>query len=113
MKEIKAYIRPERADTVISHLEAIGISGMTVIDVSLLGSWADKKELNISIEYCDRYSKACKIELICSDDLAEIVIGSILDHAHSGQPGDGKIFVTNVEDAVSIRTKMHGIDALA
>ena len=43
MKEIKAYIRPERADTVISHLEAIGIKGMTVIDVSLLGSWADKK----------------------------------------------------------------------
>lgn len=112
MKEIKAYIRPERADTVISHLEAIGIDGMTVIDVSLLGSWADKKGLNISIEYCQRYSKACKIELVCPDDLVEIVIGSILDHAHSGQPGDGKIFVGNVEDAVSIRTKNRGTDAL-
>lgn len=113
MKEIKAYIRPERADTVISHLEAIGIKGMTVIDVSLLGSWADKKGLNISLEYCDRYSKACKIELVCPDDLAEIVVESILDHAHSGQPGDGKIFVANVEDAFSIRTKKHGTDALA
>ena len=112
MKELKAYIRPERADTVISHLEAIGIDGMTVIDVSLLGSWADKKGLNISIEYCQRYSKAVKIELVCPDDLVEIVIGSILDHAHSGQPGDGKIFVGNVEDAVSIRTKNRGTDAL-
>ena len=113
MKEIKAYIRPERADTVISHLEAIGINGMTVIDVSTIGSWAGKKDLKISLEYCERYCKSVKMELICPDDLVEIVIGSILDHAHSGQPGDGKIFVTNVEDAVSIRTKKHGIDALA
>lgn len=113
MKEIKAFIRPERADEVISHLEAIGINGMTVIDVSLLGSWADKKELNISIEYCERYSKAVKIELICPDEMVEPIIGSILDHSHSGQPGDGKIFVANIEDAVSIRTKKRGIDALA
>ncbi len=112
MKEIKAYIRPERADAVISHLEAIGINGMTVIDVSLIGSWADKKGLNISLEYCERYSKACKIELVCPDDFAEIAVGAILDHAHSGQPGDGKIFIANVEDAVSIRTKKHGMDAL-
>lgn len=113
MKEVKAYIRPERADVVISHLEAIGIIGMTVIDVSLLGSWADKKELNISLEYCQRYSKAVKIELVCPDEMAEIVIGSILDHSHSGQPGDGKIFIANIEDAVSIRTKKRGVDALA
>ena len=113
MKEIKAYIRPERADTVISHLEAIGINGMTVIDVSLIGSWADKKGLNISLEYCERYSKACKIELVCPDDLAEIVVGVILGHAHSGEPGDGKIFIANIEDAVSIRTKKRGLEALA
>ncbi len=112
MKEIKAYIRPERADIVLSHLEAIGITGMTVIDVSMIGSWADKKDLNISLEYCERYSKAVKIELICPDDLSEMVIGTILDHAHSGQPGDGKIFVANVEDAVSIRTKKRGVESL-
>ncbi len=112
MKEIKAYIRPERADEVISHLEAVGINGMTVIDVSLIGSWADKRELNISMEYCQRYSKAVKIELVCPDDMADIVIGSILDHSHSGQPGDGKIFIMNVEDTISIRTKKRGADAL-
>ena len=112
MKEIKAYIRTERADEVISHLEAIGINGMTVIDVSLLGTWADKRGLNISIEYCERYSKAVKIELVCDDDAIKLAIQTILDHSHSGQPGDGKIFVTNVEDAVSIRTRKRGIQAL-
>lgn len=112
MKEIKAYIRPERADVVISHLESIGVNGMTVIDVSLLAGWADKSGLSISMEYCERYSKAVKLEIICPDDMVEIVIGAVLEHSHSGQPGDGKIFVENVEEAVSIRTRKRGIDAL-
>ena len=113
MKEIKAYIRPDRADEVISHLEAVGIKGMTVIDVSIIGTWANPKESKVSLEFCDKYCKALKIELICADDWAEVVIQTILDHAHSGQPGDGKIFVGNVEDDVSIRTKKRGVDALA
>jgi len=112
MKEIKAYIRPERGDAVISHLESAGIKGMTVIDVSMIGSWADKKGLNISLEYCDRYSKAMKLEIVCPDDFVEIAVGIILDHAHSGEAGDGKIFVSNVEEAVSIRTKHRGEAAL-
>ena len=112
MKEIKAYIRPEVADNVISHLEVIGITGMTVIDVSMLGNWADSERSRISMEYCEKYCKAVKLEVVCVDEVVDLAVQTILEHAHSGRKGDGKIFVANVEDAVRIRTKKHGIDAL-
>lgn len=112
MKEIKAYIRPERADAVISSLEAAGFKGFTVIDVSMIGSWANPKDSRISMEYCEKYCRAVKIELVCENSRAGTATQTILDHAHSGRRGDGRIFVTNVEDAVNIRTKGHGTEAV-
>lgn len=112
MKEVKTFIRPGVCDELLPHLEAIGVQGMSVIDVSLLGNWTDQQKSHVSIEYCKQYSKAIKVELVCPDDLVEIVIACILDHAHSGLSGDGKIFVTNVETAVSIRTKHRGVAVL-
>ncbi|MGB9773039.1 MAG: P-II family nitrogen regulator [Bacteroidota bacterium] len=112
MKEIKAYVRPEVVDEVISHLEAVGIKGMTVIDVSMLGNWADPENSKISMEYCERYCKVVKIELVCQDEVADLAVQTILDHAHSGRKGDGKIFVADIIDAISIRTKQHGKSAL-
>lgn len=112
MKEIKAYIRPERADAVISNLEAAGATGFTVIDVSMIGSWANPKESKISVEYCEKYCKAVKIELVCEDESADVMVQTILDHAHSGRQGDGKIFIASIMDAIRIRTKNHGAEAL-
>jgi nitrogen regulatory protein P-II 1 len=112
MKEIKAYIRPELADRVISELESAGVKGMTVIDVSMIGTWADPEKSKISLEYCDRYSKIVKLELVCEDDEVDKIVQIILANAHTGQKGDGKIFVTDVDEAISIRTKRKGAEAL-
>ncbi len=62
MKEIKAYIRPEMGDRVISELEANGVKGMTILDVSTLGGWTDPENSQLSIEYCEKYCGSLKIE---------------------------------------------------
>lgn len=112
MKEIKAYIRPGMIDRVISALEQAGVKGMTVIDVSTLGGWADPEHTQLSIEYCEKYCSSVKIELVCEDDELEKFVGVILEKAHTGRKGDGKIFISDITDSISIRTKQHGADAL-
>jgi nitrogen regulatory protein P-II 1 len=112
MKEIKAYIRPSMAERVISALEIAGVSGMTVIDVSTLGKWVDPEKSKLSMEYCEKYCTTVKIELVCDDGDVEKLIEVIEKNAHTGRKGDGKIFVSDIMDAVSIRTKKHGIEAI-
>ena len=112
MKEIKVYIRPEVADRVISALELNGAKGMTVIDVSTLGGWVDPEGSQVSIEYCEKYSSSVKIELVCEDHDLDKFISLILDKAHTGRKGDGKIFVSDISEAVSIRTRRRGAEAL-
>ena len=112
MKEIKAYIRPSMADRVISALELAGVSGMTIIDVSTLGKWIDPESSKLSIEYCERYCNSVKVELVCADDDLEKFVNIILEKAHTGSKGDGKIFISEISDAVSIRTKKHGVEAI-
>ncbi|MHB8578839.1 MAG: P-II family nitrogen regulator [Ignavibacteriaceae bacterium] len=113
MKEIKAYIRPEKADDVIFELEHAGVNGLTVINVSALGGWADPEKSQLSVEYCEKYCSSTKLELICPDDELEKFIKIILENAHTGRKGDGKIFVSDILDSISIRTKEHGIKAIA
>lgn len=112
MKEIKAYIRPEMIDRVISELERAGVKGMTVIDVSSLGGWTDPEKSKLSIEYCEKYCSSVKIELVCSDNELDKFVNIILEKAHTGKKGDGKIFVSDITDSISIRTKKHGAEAL-
>jgi len=112
MKEIKAYIRPDMADRVLSALEISGIKGMTVIDVSTLGGWIDPEKSKLSIEYCEKYCSAVKIELVCSDEDVEKFTNIILVKAHTGNHGDGKIFVSDITESISIRTKRKGVEAL-
>lgn len=112
MKEIKAYIRPSMADRVISALELAGVPGMTVIDVSTLGKWTDPERSKLSMEFCEKYCTAIKIELVCSENELEKFVNVILEKAFTGQKGDGKIFVSEITDAYSIRTKKQGTEAL-
>ena len=112
MKEIKAYIRPEIADRTLSALEMAGVKGMTIIDVSSLGDWADPKKTKLSIEYCEKYCSAVKIEMVCTDEEAEKYINMILEKAHTGQKGDVKIFISDISDSISIRTKERGQNSL-
>ena len=113
MKEIKAYIRPEKADKVIFELEIAGAKGMTVIDVSTLGGWVDLKNTQLSIEYCEKYCNSLKIELVCGDDEYKKFVNVILDNAYTGGKGDGKIFVSDIMEAYSIRTKEQQEDTLS
>lgn len=112
MKEIKAYIRPDKIDSVIHELEIAGTKGMTVIDVSTIGGWADSENVKLSLKYCERYSSSVKIELVCPDDDLEKFVKVILDNAHTGSKGDGKIFVSDIMESISIRTKKRGAEAL-
>jgi nitrogen regulatory protein PII len=112
MKELKAYIRPSIADRVISALEIAGVPGMTIIDVSTLGKWADPEKSRLSMEYCEKYCTTVKIELVCDDGDLEKFIEVIEKNAHTGRKGDGKIFVSDTMDAISIRSKKHGVEAL-
>ncbi len=81
MKEIKAYIRPSMADRVISALELAGVPGMTIIDVSTLGKWADAERSKLSMEFCEKYCTSLKIELVCEDSDVEKFINIISEKA--------------------------------
>lgn len=85
---------------------------MTIIDVSTLGKWIDPESSKLSIEYCERYCSSIKVELVCADDDLEKFMNIILEKAHTGSNGDGKIFISEISDAVSIRTKKHGVEAI-
>ena len=85
---------------------------MTVIDVSTIGGWADPENSKLSIKYCERYSSSVKIELVCSDDDLEKFVNIILEKAHTGRHGDGKIFISDISESISIRTKQRGAEAI-
>jgi nitrogen regulatory protein P-II 1 len=104
MKEIKAYIRHDKADIVIEKLEEAGVKGMTLLDANALAEWADKEAFSFSIEYVQKYSKVVKIELICNNEDSNKLVDVIKKYGHTGNSGDGWIFVTSVEKAVRIKT---------
>ena len=104
MKEIKAYIRHDKADIVIEKLEEAGVKGMTLLDANALAEWADSEAFSFSIEYVQKYSKVVKIELICNNEDSDKLINIISKFAHTGKSGDGWIYVTPVEKAVRIKT---------
>jgi len=112
VKEITAYIRPDRVDDVILALEEQGVPGMTIIDVYALAKWTDPRRTVISSKYIEKYGKIVKLELICKAEEVETMIDIISSAARTGYPGDGKIFISDIYDAVSIRTGNRGYEAI-
>lgn len=114
MKEIKAYIRPEFVDRVVEALEKAGAKDLTVIRVDALGPLADTSanQHHFLRKYTDKYSTAAKLELVCRSENVARFVEAIRLHAHTGQHGDGRIFVTPVERAVNIRSGETGTEAL-
>jgi len=104
MKEIKAYIRHNKAEIVIQKLEEAGVTGMTILDANALAEWADSEVFSFSIKYVQKYSSVVKVELMCNDENLEHLIKVIADNAHTGQSGDGWIFVSDIEKSVRIKT---------
>ncbi len=104
MKEIKAYIRHDKAEIVIQKLEEAGVTGMTILDANALAEWADSKAFSFSIKYVQKYSSVVKIELICNDENSDLLINVISKYGHTGKSGDGWIFVSDIEKSVRIKT---------
>ena len=112
MKLISAVIKPFKLDDVRSALSEIGISGMTVYEVKGFGRQKGHTELYRGAEYVVDYIPKVKIEMAVDDDVVEQALETIIDSAKTGKIGDGKIFVTDLGDAVRIRTGESGSAAL-
>lgn len=112
MKIVSAVIKPFRLDEVRSALSDIGINGLTVYEVKGFGRQKGHTELYRGAEYVVDYIPKMKIEVAIDDDLLDQVIDAIIESSRTGKIGDGKIFVTNLENAVRIRTGESGSSAL-
>jgi nitrogen regulatory protein P-II 1 len=104
MKKIEAIIKPFKLDEVCEALNEIGIGGLTVTEVKGFGRQKGHTELYRGAEYVVDYLPKIKIEIIVVEKLVDSVIETIISSARTGKIGDGKIFVTNIEQVVRIRT---------
>ena len=112
MKLITAIIKPFRLDDVRNALSEVGVNGMTVTEVKGFGRQRGHTELYRGAEYVVDFLPKSKIEVAVSDELAERAIEAITSAAQTGKVGDGKIFVTNLEQVMRIRTGETGDSAL-
>ncbi|MAI26672.1 MAG: transcriptional regulator [Spirochaeta sp.] len=112
MQKIEAIIKPFKIDDVKEALQAIGIQGLTTSEVKGFGRQKGHTEVYRGAEYVVDFLPKLKLEIVVEDDIAENVVNTIVDAASSGKIGDGKIFVSKVEDVVRIRTGEHGPTAI-
>ncbi|MEM6441732.1 MAG: P-II family nitrogen regulator [Pseudomonadota bacterium] len=112
MKKIEAVIKPFKLDEVKEALQDIGIQGLSVIEAKGFGRQKGHTELYRGAEYVVDFLPKMKLEVVVEEDQVERAIEAVVAAARTGKIGDGKIFVTNVEQAVRIRTGEEGVEAL-
>ena len=112
MKMVTAIVKPFKLDEVREALSAIGVQGITVTEVKGFGRQKGHTELYRGAEYVVDFLPKVKIEIVIGDDLVERAIETIRRAAQTGRIGDGKIFVSNIEEAIRIRTGESGLDAI-
>jgi nitrogen regulatory protein P-II 1 len=112
MKKVEAIIKPFKLDEVKEALQEIGIQGLSVLEAKGFGRQKGHTELYLGAEYVVDFLPKVKIEVVVDDDQLDQVTDAIVAAAKTGKIGDGKIFVSNVEQAVRIRTGEDGADAL-
>ena len=112
MKKIEAIIKPFKLDEVKEVLQEIGIQGLSVIEVKGFGRQKGHTELYRGAEYVVDFLPKVKIEVALDDDQVEPAIAAIIDAAKTDKIGDGKIFVSTIEQAIRIRTSESGSEAL-
>ncbi len=104
MKKIEAVVKPFKLDEVREALSEIGVTGLTVTDVKGFGRQKGHTELYRGAEYVVDFLPKVKVEVVLADSLVERAIDAIVKAARTGKIGDGKIFVTSVEQVIRIRT---------
>jgi len=112
MKKVEAIIKPFKLDEVKEALARQGVEGMTVTEVKGFGRQKGHTELYRGAGYVVEFLPKVKLEILIDDDRAEVIAKTIQDAAHSGQIGDGKIFILPVDEAVRIRTGERGGSAV-
>jgi len=112
MKKIEAIIKPFKLEDVKESLGEVGIEGMTVSEVKGFGRQKGHTEIYRGSEYTVDFLPKIKIELVVGDDQVETATGAIVKAAKTGKIGDGKVFVSSVEEAIRIRTDERGEEAV-
>ena len=112
MKKIEAIIKPFKLDDVKDALHDAGVSGMTVTEVKGFGRQKGHTELYRGAEYVIDFLPKVKVEIVVEDNLVDNIVEAITEAARTGRIGDGKIFVSPIDEAVRIRTGDKGADAI-
>jgi nitrogen regulatory protein PII len=112
VKKIEAVVKPFKVEDVKEALAEIGIEGMTVSEVKGFGRQKGHSEIYRGSEYTVDFLPKVKFEVVVADERAQPAVDAILRSAKTGKIGDGKVFVSDIEQAVRIRTDERGIDAL-
>ena len=112
MKKIEAIIKPFKLDDAKEALQAVGVQGVTVSEVKGFGRQKGHTELYRGAEYVVDFLPKVKLEIVLADSLLERAVEAIQSAAHTGRIGDGKIFISTVEQAIRIRTGETGDDAM-
>jgi len=112
MKKIEAIIKPFKLDEVKEALQEVGLQGITVVEAKGFGRQRGHTELYRGAEYVVDFLPKVKIELVVADDVVDAAIEAITRAARTGRIGDGKIFISSVEDVIRIRTGESGSDAI-
>jgi len=112
MKKIEAIIKPFKLDEVKDALHEVGLQGITVLEAKGFGRQKGHTELYRGAEYVVDFLPKVKIELVVDDEMLERAVEAIQQAAHTGRIGDGKIFITPVEEAIRVRTGERGSEAI-
>jgi nitrogen regulatory protein P-II 1 len=112
MKKIEAIVKPFKLDEVKDALGTVGITGMTVTEVKGFGRQKGHTEIYRGSEYTVDFLPKIKIELVIADDQVDGAVDAIVKSAKTGKIGDGKVFITNIDEAVRIRTEEKGEKAV-
>jgi len=112
MKKIEAIIKPFKLDEVKEALQKVGVQGMTVSEVKGFGRQKGHTELYRGAEYIVDFLPKVKVEVVVEDGQAQVVVESIVKAAKTGKIGDGKIFISNLDEVVRIRTGETGKSAV-
>ncbi len=112
MKKIEAIIKPFKLDEVKEALQDVGVQGITVIEAKGFGRQKGHTELYRGAEYVIDFLPKVKVEIVLPDDMVEKAVEAIQNAARTGRIGDGKIFISDIQEAIRIRTGESGSDAL-
>ena len=112
MKKIEAVIKPFKLDEVKEALHEVGLQGITVLEAKGFGRQKGHTELYRGAEYVVDFLPKVKIEVVCDDDVVERAVEAIVQAARTGRIGDGKIFISTIDDVIRIRTGERGPDAI-